>query len=150
MGLGPQSLRPVSIKQLQEAVVNPDGRLVVDNQELSQFSLISCVRGIKEGSTGTDYFIEDGTASITARCWPDKNIAPAKYYSALKSLINFYREGDWVQIFGTFKSLGSAKSVNVSAMKKITDYNMVTFHFLETIAASLAFTDPNFLVPVST
>lgn len=132
LGLGPQSLRPVTIKQLQEAVVNPDGRLVVDNQELSQFSLISCVRGIKEGSTGTDYFIEDGTASITARCWPDKNIAPAK-------------EGDWIQVFGTFKSLGSTKSVNVSSLKKITDYNQITFHFCETIASSLACSDPTFL-----
>jgi len=71
-------LKPVTIKQIQDAEANSDGRLIIDGQEMSQFSLVSCVRTIKEGSTGTDYLIEDGTSSITARCWPDKNIAPAK------------------------------------------------------------------------
>lgn len=73
-----QSLKPVTIKQIQDAEANSDGRLILDGHEISQFSLVSCVRTIKEGSTGTDYLIEDGTSSITARCWPDKNIAPAK------------------------------------------------------------------------
>lgn len=78
MSLGPQSLKPITIKQIQDAEINSDGRLVIDGHEMSQFSLVSCIRGIKEGSTGTDYLMEDGTSSITARCWPDKNITPAR------------------------------------------------------------------------
>lgn len=58
----------------------------------------------------------------------------------------FFREGEWVQVFGTFKSLGSTKSVNVLALKKIADHNQITFHFLEAIASSLASSDPSFLV----
>lgn len=57
-----------------------------------------------------------------------------------------FREGEWVQIFGTFKSLGSTKSINVLGLKKISDYNQITYHFLETMASSLASTDPSFLV----
>lgn len=58
----------------------------------------------------------------------------------------YYREGEWVNVVGTFKSVGSNKTVNVISLKKITDFNQVTFHFLEAIASSLAGSDPAFLV----
>lgn len=47
---------------------------------------------------------------------------------------------------GTFKSIGSNKSVNVVSLKKITDFNQITFHFLEAIVSSLVASDPTFLV----
>ncbi len=78
MGSGPQSLKPLTIKQLQDADTNSDGRLVIEGREVSQFSFVACIRGIKDISTGTDYLLEDGTSSISARCWPDKNITSAK------------------------------------------------------------------------
>ena len=59
---------------------------------------------------------------------------------------NLIREGEWIQVIGTFKSLGSSKSVNVLSLKKITDYNQITFHFLEAITSSLASADPSFIV----
>lgn len=75
-----------------------------------------------------------------------KTLLPPSKSNAKFPILILCREGDWVQVFGTFKNLGSTKSVNVSALKRITDYNQVTFHFLETIAANLACSDPSFLV----
>ena len=57
-------------------------------------------------------------------------------------------EGDWVHLYGSLKALGSSKSVTVLAMRKITDFNEVTFHFLEAITAHKIFTEPNFLVRI--
>lgn len=34
--------------------------------------VVACVRSMRESATGVDYVLEDGTASISGKCWQDK------------------------------------------------------------------------------
>ncbi len=47
---------------------------------------------------------------------------------------------------GSFKALGQSKSVTILTMKKITDFNQVTYHFAEAMMAHKIAMDPSFLV----
>lgn len=57
-----------------------------------------------------------------------------------------FRDGDWVHVYGTFKAHGNSKSITIAAMRKIVDFNEVTYHFLEAITAHKIASDPSFLV----
>lgn len=78
------SLRPVTIKQLLEAstAANTDSihiQVQGKDVDLGQVVFVACVRSLKESNTGADYVLEDGTGSISGKCWQDKAGVPVMY-----------------------------------------------------------------------
>lgn len=43
--------------------------------------VVGCVRSMRESTSSVDYLIEDGTGSISGKCWQDKAGAPVSYFS---------------------------------------------------------------------
>lgn len=82
--LAGQSLRPVTIKQILEATPSSTTENVILNVhekeiELGQITLVACVRSLRETGTGADYVLEDGTGSVSGKCWQDKASIPVEY-----------------------------------------------------------------------
>ena len=67
------------------------------------------------------------------------------FYSHRRIFLIF-SEGSWVRVYGSLKALANNKSVTVSALRKIVDYNEVTFHFLEAMSTHLFLTKPSLFV----
>lgn len=83
--LAGQSLRPVTIKQILEATSSPTTESVTLNIhdkdiELGQVTLVACVRSLRETGTGADYVLEDGTGSVSGKCWQDRASIPVEYW----------------------------------------------------------------------
>ncbi|KAG0308421.1 replication factor A protein 2 [Dissophora globulifera] len=124
------SLRPVTIKQLQNAVqTQADGDFRIDGQDLHQFTFIAAVRGVNRQSTHHTFSVEDGTGVIDARRYPSEE-------EDLSAII----EGSYVRVVGLLKNMNDRFMVAVHGIRPILDMNELTYHNLEVIYAHVSLT----------
>lgn len=131
----------MTLKQIQLAELDPnEDRLIIDGREVTQMRVIGQIQEMTAASTGTvfTFQLDDGTAMAEAKLWIQAEAADGTtdYHDSVKSQ---WRQGIYVEVFATIKVQPkdnsrylSAKRVNV-----ITDYNLITHHFLQCIYAHL-------------
>ena len=123
------STRPVTIKQINDAVVSPqDVTIPIDGISTNEITVVGCILNVKGAETSKVFTLEDGTGIIDAKMWN-----PTEEYSA-------FREGIWVRVFGVIKPFNNIKQITINKMRQIVEFNEITYHNLAAIEAHLVFT----------
>lgn len=134
---GPDTLRPVTIKQLIEAHhPNPDAEhFIIDGSETSQITFVGQVRNISTQTTNVTYKLDDGTGIIEVKMWKDMDMngdegAPGK---ALPT------EQSYARVWGRLKAFNNKRHVGAQIIRPIQDFNEIQYHLLEATAVHLHF-----------
>ncbi|KAA8570758.1 hypothetical protein EYC84_000153 [Monilinia fructicola] len=74
---GKDTLRPVTIKQILDAVQpHPDADFKIDGSEVTQLSFVGQVHSISTQTTNNTYKVDDGTGLIEVKQWIDNEVEP--------------------------------------------------------------------------
>ncbi|KCV73363.1 hypothetical protein H696_00902 [Fonticula alba] len=137
--LGHNSVLPVTIKQLVDIdvskMVDSDGSMQIDGQTIHILSIIGVIRAVRETTTTVTYLVEDSTGSIDMRKWLDRDAGDGD--AAIEEQAPSLPEGTYVHVYGNLRVFDKRKSINISHIRPVTDFNEVTYHLLETIHGHL-------------
>lgn len=122
-----QSLVPVTIKQLLEAE-QKDTKFTVDGRPLSQITVIGSVLSMKVEATNVTYLIDDSTGKISVRIYID---------SEEEAQVQTFEPGTYVRCVGNLRSFNDRRNVIGFQLIPVTDFNELTFHYLNVIACHL-------------
>ncbi|KAI8888455.1 replication protein A, subunit RPA32 [Backusella circina FSU 941] len=136
--LGEQSLRPLTIKQIKSATMPQEGVFRVDNADVTQITFIGVIRNANELQTNITYTIEDGTGAVEVRKWRENNES-LEDTDNRSSLMN----DTYVRVYGRLNNFNDHLTVVAYAIKPITDYNEITYHFLDAIKTHLTLLKTN-------
>ena len=125
-------MRPVTIKQLNEAESIGETDFKVDGTQISQVTLVAQVRNASRQTTHITYKLDDGTGHIEAKQWLDQESAEDDGPKV--------PEDSYVRVWGKLKSFGNRRHVGTHFIRPITDFNEVSFHLLEATAVHMYFT----------
>ncbi|WUR03595.1 replication protein A 32 kDa subunit [Vairimorpha necatrix] len=127
---GIKTIRSLTIKQLQSAE-HEEGSTVmyVDNKELTTFRLIGWTCSVKTTNTGKVFILEDGTSEIECTMWSNKTYE--------EYLANLIEDGLFIKVTGTLKEYLGKKSVNVTSLYVIEDYNEMLYHMASSVKEHL-------------
>ena len=74
------STRPVTIKQIIDAVVSPqDITIPIDGISTNEVTIVGCIVNVKGAETSKVFTVEDGTGTIDAKMWN-----PTEEYSSFR------------------------------------------------------------------
>jgi replication factor A2 len=122
------SVRPVTIKQIEQAVHN-GSNFTIDDKQVSQITLVALVLQVDAQSTYVTYTVDDGTGHVNAKLYVEHDAAALRASSI--------REGMYVRMYGSMNSFQKAKTLTMYRVTPIEDFNEVTFHYLDAIATHL-------------
>lgn len=123
-----QSLLPVTVKQISKATQRPpDDTFLVDGQEVSNVTLVGLVSNKDEKVTDVVFMLDDGTGRIEVKRWIDLQ----ENYDMTES--SNIRNNTYLRVHGTLRSFQGKAYIHAHSTKPITDFNEITFHFLECI-----------------
>jgi replication factor A2 len=126
-----QSVTPLTCKQLALASQpHSEGVFHVDGHELTQVTLVGQLHEVSEQSTNIVFRIDDGTGVVDARLWVDAASPVAEQRQA-------WSVGTYVRVYGHLRSYQGSRAVIALRVQPVLDYNEVTFHALQCIAAHL-------------
>ncbi|KAH7095796.1 replication protein-like protein A 32 kDa subunit [Paraphoma chrysanthemicola] len=131
------SLRPVTIKQLLDAHLEPGNNdaFKVDGSPLSQLTCVGQIRNISNQTTNTTYRIDDGTGSIEVKQWVDVDTADQTNPTKAKLI-----EGSYCRAWGKLKSYNDRRSIAAQIIRPVEDMNEVSYHLLEATSVHLYLT----------
>ncbi|KAF7860429.1 hypothetical protein EAF04_008555 [Stromatinia cepivora] len=131
---GKETLRPVTIKQILDAVQpHPDADFKIDGSEVTQLSFVGQVHSISTQATNNTYKVDDGTGLIEVKQWIDNDAEPDNAKPVPQ-------EGQYIHVWGRLKSFHDKRHVGAHIVRPVTDMNEVTFHGLEATLVHLHFT----------
>jgi replication factor A2 len=152
------SLRPVTIKQLNEAESPDNTEFKIDGSPISQASpslnlhtatihtqknaqltvyglqvtIIGQVRNISQQTTNITYRLDDGTGVVEVKVWID----PEADTSHKTPIV----ENTYVRAWGRLKSFSGKKHVGAHFIRPLQDLNEVNYHMLEATLVHLQIT----------
>ncbi|KAM3069486.1 Replication factor A protein 2 [Clarireedia jacksonii] len=131
---GKDTLRPVTIKQIIEAVQpHPDADFKIDGVEITQLSFIGQIHSISKQATNITYKIDDGSGLIEVKQWIDSEADPDDPKLT-------HNEGEYIHVWGRLKSFSNKRHVGAHVIRPVTDHNEITYHGLEATLVHLYFT----------
>ncbi|ESQ46433.1 hypothetical protein EUTSA_v10000282mg [Eutrema salsugineum] len=123
-----QGLVPVTVKQIAEASQSGGEKsgIVINGIELTNVSLVGLVCD-KDVSKVTEvrFTLDDGTGRIDCKRWVNESFDAREMESVL--------DGAYVRLNGHLKTFQGKKQLLVFSVRPITDFNEVTFHYIECI-----------------
>ncbi|KAJ2851311.1 Replication factor A protein 2 [Coemansia brasiliensis] len=144
------TLRPVNIKQLNEApVTTGDMPVLIDGEELRQITIVGVVRNIVQQPVNITYSVEDGTGKIDVRMWLNDNSDGTE--GQAQTTDSGIAIGKYVRIYGELKFFNNSRTVSAHKIRPITDHNEITYHGLEVTYVHLCKTrgQPSSLQPAN-
>lgn len=133
---GERGMLPVTIKQILGAHEDGEENNVykIDGRECTQVTIVGQIISRAEHSVNHNYTIEDSTGQIEAIMWIDQD--ESEYQSSLRG---GWKEGAYVRVVGNVRNnpTTNAKNINAFHMRKITDFNEITYHLLDSIHTHL-------------
>ena len=135
--LGKDTLRPVTIKQLNEAHhPHPDAEyFMIDGAETTQVTFVGQIRNISTQTTNVTYRLDDGTGTIEGKLWLDAEALNNPSNDKLK-----LTEQAYARVWGRLKQFNSKRHVGVNIIRPIQDFNEIQYHLLEATVVHLHFT----------
>jgi replication factor A2 len=129
-----QSLIPVTIKQLKNAVAAPGGEqgFSIDGRDLHQVTFVGMILSADEQATNLQYTVEDGTDSIMVKMWIDSDADETMAERRAQ-----WKEGKYVRVVGQLRAFNQVKNVVAYHISLITDFNEYTYHFIEAVHSHL-------------
>ncbi|KAI9728128.1 MAG: replication factor A protein 2 [Chrysothrix sp. TS-e1954] len=140
---GKDSLRPVTIKQINEAESGSDGdSFKIDGADMMQLTFVAQIQNISRQAVNTIYKLDDGTGSVEVKQWIDPDAAAANPGDDTNPSKPKLVENTYARVFGMLKSFGNKRHVGVKTggIRPIADFNEVQYHLLEATAVHLYFT----------
>jgi len=132
---GDKGIHPVTIKQLLNATQEAqDDAYMVDGRECTQVTVVGLITNVQEQSTCITYDLEDNTGQIQARMWLETDESDFMVRSRRE-----WTPGTYVRAVGNMKSnQGSdTKALTAFHLRKVKDFNEVTYHLLDCCHAHL-------------
>ncbi|KAF2030164.1 replication protein-like protein A 32 kDa subunit, partial [Setomelanomma holmii] len=127
------SLRPVTIKQLLDAQLEPGSNdtFKIDGAPIT---FVGQIRNISTQTTNTTYRLDDGTGSIEVKQWVDSDAVDHTNPTKAKLI-----EGAYCRAWGKLKSFNDRRSVGAQIIRPVEDMNEVSYHLLEATSVHLYF-----------
>ncbi|KAI4303920.1 hypothetical protein MLD38_039498 [Melastoma candidum] len=123
---GAQGLMPVTVKQLNEAYHSGDDKsFTVDGVEVTNVTLLGRVCNKSVRVTDVSFSLDDGTGCIDCRRWVNE---------AADSLeMEDIYDGVYVRVVGNLKSAQGRNQIVAFAVRPVTNFDEVSFHFIDCI-----------------
>lgn len=123
---GIKTIRSLTIKQILSSEHEENSTVVyVDNKELTTLKVLGWVSNTKSTNNGKSFLLEDGTGNIECMMWCNKS-----YEEYLLSLVE---DGLLVKVVGILKEYGNKKSIQISNIYLVKDFNEFTYHMSSVI-----------------
>ncbi|KAI9031596.1 hypothetical protein CLU79DRAFT_715263 [Phycomyces nitens] len=132
---GDQTLRAVTIKQINSATVLPDSKFKIDNVDVANITFVGIIRNVTEQATSTNYTVEDGTGAIDVVFWGNQGDTEEVLAKRREMTVNTY-----VRIWGRPHSFGKHTNCSAFTVRPIVDFNDISYHFIECVHTHLTFT----------
>ncbi|KAF7729440.1 replication factor A protein 2 [Apophysomyces ossiformis] len=136
--MGEQTLRPVTLKQIRNAQVHQDTSFKIDGADVTQVTFVAVIRQVQEMTTNYSYTMEDGTGLIEVRRWVEQNETAEETQQRRELVPDLY-----VRVYGRLNNFNNRISCVAFAIRPITDYNEISYHFLDAIYTHVTFTRPS-------
>ncbi|CDZ98517.1 Single-stranded DNA-binding replication protein A (RPA), medium (30 kD) subunit [Phaffia rhodozyma] len=128
---GNQSLRPVTIKQFNQASqAHPDAEFTVDDVDVASVTIVGVVRNVASQATNITLSLEDGTGSCEAKLWLATSDEEDPRMVGIQQDI-------YVRAIGTIKVFANKRHFAAQSIRPVTDHNEVFYHLLECQLVSL-------------
>ncbi|GAB2291459.1 hypothetical protein Dimus_025714 [Dionaea muscipula] len=120
-----QGLTPLSVKQIIEAEFSTSERsnFVIDGTDVYNVKIVGMVFNKVERVTDVGFIVDDGTGRIDIHRWVNEAIDSKE--------MDIIRDGMYVSVFGHLKGFQGKKQITAYAVRPVTDFNELTYHFIE-------------------
>ncbi|KAI8391003.1 uncharacterized protein BYT42DRAFT_555231 [Radiomyces spectabilis] len=123
-----QTIRPVTLKQLANVTETADGSFQIDGVDTTQITFVAVLRNVTELATNISYTMEDGTGAIEVRRWVEQNETASEAQKRRELIPDTY-----VRVAGRINSFNHKTSVVAFLIRPITDFNEISYHFLDAV-----------------
>eukprot|EP00873_Tetraselmis_striata_P009563 jgi/Tetstr1/429827/TSEL_019694.t1 len=124
-----QTLRSVTVKQLFEATnQTSDDQYMLDGEELINVTLVGRIIHAEEAATCLSFKLDDGSGTLDVRYWVDSDDSELMQQNKAQ-----WRVDAHVRIHGHVRSFNGERQVVAYSIRTITDFNEVTYHYLQAI-----------------
>ncbi|KAL0084709.1 hypothetical protein J3Q64DRAFT_1743744 [Phycomyces blakesleeanus] len=130
-----QTLRAVTIKQINTATILPDSKFKIDDAEVANITFVATIRKVTEQASSTNYTVEDGTGAIDVVFWGNQTDTEEILAKRREMTVNTY-----VRVFGRPHSFGKHTNCSAFTVRPIVDFNEIAYHFIECVHSHLTFT----------
>lgn len=122
-----QSLLPVTVKQINNALVSHDEKInvLIDGVDATNVTLLGIVCNKAERVTDVTFSLDDGTGRIDCNRWINEPLDTNEMEGIL--------DGMYVRVHGHLKSFQGKRQLNVFSIRPVTDYNEIASHFIECV-----------------
>lgn len=120
-----QQLLPLTVKQINEAFLSSDEKsnFLVDGVDVNNVKLVGMVINKAERITDVSFVIDDGTGRIGCNRWVNESVDTKEMEGIM--------DGMYACVHGHLKGFQGKKQLVVFSIRPVTDYNEITYHFVE-------------------
>lgn len=122
-----QGLVPVTVKQISEASQSGDEKsnFVINGVDVANVTVVGMVFEKVGRNTDVAFVLDDGTGRMKCRRWMNENFDTIEMEEIL--------DGMYVRVNGHLKSFQGAKQLVAFSVRPVTNFDEVTFHFIDCI-----------------
>ncbi|KAL9242260.1 hypothetical protein vseg_016279 [Gypsophila vaccaria] len=122
-----QALVPLTVKQINEALLTSEDKsnFVVDGVDVNNVTIVGMVFNKVERVTDIGFALDDGTGRIDVHRWVNEAYDTRETENIM--------DGMYVRVHANLKGFQGKRQLVAFATRPITDFNEITFHFLECI-----------------
>lgn len=133
-GRSAQTLLPLTVKQIMDAAQSSDDRsnFAINGVEVSTVRLVGRMLGKVERVTDVAFALDDGTGKIDVNRWENES-------SDTKEMADV-NNGNYVIVNGGLKGFQGKRHVVAYSVRRVTNFNDITHHFLHCIYVHLELT----------
>eukprot|EP00802_Teleaulax_amphioxeia_P023436 Tamp_24015.p1 GENE.Tamp_24015~~Tamp_24015.p1 ORF type:complete len:289 (+),score=86.74 Tamp_24015:116-868(+) len=126
---------PVTIKQIIAAQQEGEEGCKVDGREANQVTFVGQIVNVKDSSVTQAYEVEDSTGRVEVLMWIDNDESEEQVQKRSQ-----WVPGAYVRVVGSVRpkqNEPNVKSVNAFHIRKVEDFNEITYHLLDSVHAHL-------------
>lgn len=140
-GRNAQTLLPLTVKQIMDAAQASDDKsnFAINGVEVSTIRLVGRMLGKVERVTDVAFILDDGTGKIDVNRWENES-------SDTKEMADV-NDGNYVIVNGGLKGFQGKRHVVAYSVRRVTNFNDITHHFLHCIYVHLELTKSNSRLP---
>ncbi|KAG2660061.1 hypothetical protein PVAP13_1KG394300 [Panicum virgatum] len=133
-GRNAQTLLPLTVKQIMDAAQASDDKsnFTINGVEVSTVRLVGRMLGKIERVTDVQFTLDDGTGKIDVNRWENES-------SDTKEMADV-NDGNYVIVNGGLKGFQGKRHVVAYSVRRVTNFNDITHHFLHCIYVHLELT----------
>ncbi|KAJ1270763.1 hypothetical protein BS78_06G076600 [Paspalum vaginatum] len=135
-GRSAHALLPLTVKQIMDAAQASDDKsnFAINGVEVSTVRLVGRMLGKVERVTDVAFTLDDGTGKIDVNRWENES-------SDTKEMADV-NNGNYVIVNGGLKGFQGKRHVVAYSVRRVTNFNDITHHFLHCIHVHLELTRP--------